>query len=437
MYPNDDVSKTKYMQELTLPDNDKHTSIVITQTGKGACGTVLMVTSTTKKGSNPYTVSVMLKIGNMCEKGIHDYEVYVGTMLSNLCRGSVSNMHQITPHVVRVYGSIRVPVRDNHNNTAKTFQNVLCMEPLFSPFAVNDVKGLLYGIRNHAPAWNSGWVRKILFQVLYTLAVWGGRYRHNDLTPLNVLLNKTDRSVQLEGYEYALELDTEYTCDEANKNNVLYFKVDAMPFEVKIIDFGMAMDLASHNTYKIPNLKDSSRKILGVAKIPCVYYDTYSFLHTFYALSGYVDAMDTTDEHGNVIMLPIFRSEDTPVIPADKHTEVAEFVQFMERLGVRNMPRITPEDSAKVTGEKRLIRQWIPEYIQREAELSNGLVKDANGHPFQFLTPSQILQDSYFDPIRSDAETFRNHDPCKKSFAPVGASWDVNALRTTHWSAKH
>lgn len=419
---------SNFVRELELPDKEEYENTVIVRSGKGACGTVFMVTNTSQKYGKKITVSVMLKISNMYENGIHEYEVNVGKMISKLCRGNVSNMHQISPHVVRIYGSIRVPVCKTHIISDKTFKNILCMEPIFSPYDVSDVKGLLYEIRNNTHAWDSGWVRKILFQVLFTLAVWGGRYRHNDLTPLNVLLNRTERHVQLNGYGYALELDARCEGEgaESYKKNVLYFKVDNIPFESKIIDFGMAMDLASHNTYEIPNMHDASRRILGIVKIPCIYYDTYSFLHTFYALSGYVSTLDSTDDRGNVVMLPIFQSDDTPVIPADKHPEIAKFVQFMERLGVRTMPRITPEDSAKVTGEKRLIRQWIPEHIQKEAEISNGLVTNASGHIFQFLTPSQILQDSYFDPIRSDAETFRNHDPYMKSFARVGASWDVD-----------
>jgi len=50
------------------------------------------------------------------------------------------------------------------------------------------------------------------------------------------------------------------------------------------------------------------------------------------------------------------------------------------------------------------IRPWLPLDVQREAEDRDGKVRTA-AH-FDFQTPSQLLQDPYFDPLRTDEATF-------------------------------
>lgn len=400
----------------------------VTTLGMGSHGSAIRYTdvkgmfSYSSSTQKPTPVSIVLKIHEDDEKidNVPDYEIYVAHLLSDLCRGSPLNVYQTSPHLVRVFGGMdAVWYNEKHQTLVK---RAMVMEPVTSPLDVSSLKDLLFLMRTSKEAWEGGWMRLILFQVIYTLAVWGPRFRHNDLTPLNIVLQELSEHRQRAGYAYALRLDEE---------SILYFHTAtkrAMPFEVKIIDFGMAVDLGHPQEWAPPKLSKEAQHILGIEAKPSSYFDLYSFLHTTYALSGFLETLDTRDEEGKVVQEPIFSPGDPKPLDPKSNPEVQAFIDFMERYKVATMPRVSPDKVAKATGAARLIRQWLPSAIQAKAEASDGKVTDDYGSTFTFVTPAQILQDSYFDPFRVGIEAFASQDLEGKFYASLGASWDKSLM---------
>jgi hypothetical protein len=396
-------------------------ALEVSTLGTGSHGSVVLYTDTQgvfSRRTPPLPVSIALKVqeGEQGVENVGDYEIYVASLLSKMCRGSSLNVYQLSPHVVRVFGGMdAVWELPGH---AKIVKRAMAMEPLRSPISSSTLKELLYEMRNSSEAWANGWMRLILFQVIYTLAVWGPRFRHNDLTPLNVVLNALPEERQKAGYAYALRLD---------KDSILYFhtaKERVMPFELKIIDFGYALDVASPEGWSLPKLSKESQRALGMDTSPSAYFDLYSFLHTTYALSGFLETLDSVDDEGRRVEQDIFPvSAPTPLNP-DSHPEVKAFVEFMARYGVAKMPRVSQDQVERATGSRRLIRQWIPLAIQAKAEASDGKIEDDYGSPFTFFTPAQILQDPYFGPLRVDLEGFASMDLEGRFYAGLGAAWN-------------
>ena len=414
----------KDVQPVTDLSAAKGVPLDVATLGIGSHGSAIRYTDV--KGifssrSTPEPVSIVLKIHEDDDKidNVPDYEIYVARLLSDLCRGSPLNVYQTSPHIVRVFGGMDAVW---YVNGQKLVKRAMVMEPVTSPLDVSSLKDLLYAMRDSKEAWENGWMRLILFQVIYTLAVWGPRFRHNDLTPMNVVLQALSHKRQRAGYAYALRLDEE---------SILYFHTAAkrvMPFEVKIIDFGMAMDLGSTQAWSLPKLSKEAQEMLGIEPKPSSYVDLYSFLHTTYALSGFLESLDSRDEEGNVVQEPIFSASDPKPLDPKTNPEVRAFIDFMERYKIASMPRVAPHKVAKATGAKRLIRQWLPSAIQAKAEApgSGGKVTDDYGSTFTFVTPAQILQDTYFAPLRVDFPAFASQDLEGKFYASLGASWDTS-----------
>lgn len=410
-----DLLKSPTPRSITDLSASKGVPLEVGTLGIGSHGSAILYTAPKGFGSEP--TSVVLKI-HEDEKGVDnlsDYEIYLSLLLSNLCRGTPLNLYQASPHVVRSFGGMDAVW---NSKGTKLVKRAMVMEPVTSPLDLSSLKDLLYEMRTSEEAWANGWMRMVLFQVIYTLALWGPRFRHNDLTPLNVVLQKLDEGRQKAGYAYALRLD---------ETSILYFHTalhTVMPFEVKIIDFGMAMDLASPQGWSLPKLSKDAQRALGLETKPSSYFDLYSFLHTTYALSGFLPTLDALNDEGKLVEEPIFPSTAPKALDPRSNPEVKAFVDFMERYKIAKMPRVSAEQVAKATGAARLIRQWLPSTIQAKAEANNGTVVDDYGSTFEFFTPAQILQDPYFDPLRTDLKTFASQDLKGKFYASLGASWD-------------
>ena len=421
----EDLKASSHPIKITDLSSSKGVPLEVVTLGVGTHGSAVLYRDTEGvfgKDAFGKPVSIVLKVheDGATVDNVAEHEIYVGLLLSRLCRGSTLAIHQVSPHVVRIFGSMdAVWFEGGEGQTSrKLVRRAMVMEPIHSPFEAHNLKDLLYGMRQSGPAWKAGWIRVILLQVIYTLAVWGPRFRHNDLTPANIAIQALPEEVQKEGYAYALQLDEE---------SIVYFYTNTthvLPFEVKIIDFGMAMDLGSPHRYGLPKLNGQARKMLGIDLQPSSYFDLYSFLHTTYALSGFLPSLETVDVDGKPVKEAIFPpSAPAPLDPKD-HPEVQAFIDFMERHKIAQMPRVSSDTVVSATGAKRLIRQWLPSAIQAKAEAGKGEAVDDYGKRFVFLTPAQILQDPYFDPLRVDGTSFAKVNIQNKFYAPLGASWN-------------
>lgn len=310
-------------------------------------------------------VAKVCKLGkNLCD--VSDYEVIVGKEVTRLCLGDSSSRFCVSPHVIRVFGSMETKFSSRPTK-------ILLMEPLCPPSPeLKSFEALLLSLRRDPRGWSEGWVRLVIFQVLYTLCVIGPTIRHNDLSPSNIGFSLlTYRQVE-NGFAYCLPL---------NSKDKLHFCTPRglrMPFSPKLLDFGLAIDLSSDRQPRPFGLTQKGARALGIVKTPSRYFDVYFFLHTTLALAS-------PFEHRG-----------------DK--EVKDFLGFMERHSIGTMPRVDEATLKGIFKRDMPIRPWLPLDVQREAEDRDGKVRTA-AH-FDFQTPSQLLQDPYFDPLRTDEATF-------------------------------
>lgn len=367
---NEKIMRESKEMKLTDVSTSMGIPLSIKPIGEGQSSHCLLFEDVTAVfGPNPFgnpigIVAKVCKMGkNICD--VSDYEVIVGKEVTRLCLGGSSSQFCVSPHVIRVFGSMQTKFSSRPTK-------ILLMEPLCPPSKDRSFEELLLSLRRHPRRWNEGWVRLILFQVLYTLSVIGPTIRHNDLSPSNVGLSRlTDHQME-KGFAYCLTL---------NAKDKLYFRVPKglnMPFLPKLLDFGLAIDLSSGLEPRPFGLTPKGARALGIAKTPSRYFDVYFFLHTTLALAS-------PFEHRSM-------------------KEVDDFLKFMERHSIATMPRVDEAVLKEIFKKDMPVRPWLPLDVQREAEDHDGKVRSA-AH-FDFQTASQLLQDPYFDPLRTDEATF-------------------------------
>ena len=348
-------------------------------------------------------------------------EIRIGKQMSMMCLGSGRRKTPLaSPYIVRVYGSIDTQfvtptfwkfMRENpvaqfmkERTTSHTcmllehIQKFVFKVPrltitndmgwdlttdagwaLGSPRACNE---LFHMVQNNPELCRKGWVIYILFQVLITIAIFGRRFRHNDIHTSNIMITP------YHGPPLAFEF-------KVSKQKSLYFKIPYhFNFQVKIHDFGYTVDLTRgyeldreilKNIYSCGGdevqLKKSRqmtiewRKSFGLESIHSQYYDPYLFL--WWANEG------------------LKKTRTAPV------GECAPFNDFMDRLGMNRFPAIAKDKEGRLTSE-----------MQTEAD-ATGSYKG-----FEMFTAIEILQDEYFTPYRITQEEFKSLPSSQKIYIP-------------------
>jgi len=210
-----------------------------------------------------------------------------------------------------------------------------------------------------------------------------------------------------------------------DERHALYFHTPPsyeMPFTSKILDFGLSADLASDTPPDMFGLTPDGVRTLGLSASTSHYFDTYFFLHSTLLMSGQLECVTHTDTDGHVSTHKLGTPHDRTRVK-----EVDDFLEFMERHKIKDMPRVSQRDISLVMEGEHLIRPWIPLDVQQEAERNGGLCRperqardgrelEKSVEPsFQFQTPVALLQDPYFDPFRTNRETFLRY-PHSRSF---------------------
>ena len=377
-------------------------AISIIKLGAGNFGYCYLVRDVSNKFGG---ASVVFKVAY--EKGavtnIDTREIKIGKQMSMMCLGPVRRKTPLaSPYMIRVYGSVNTQfvtphywraIRDKTDFKARKTTRNTCMLLEYVPrfnFKVPRASIAInrYGDWKESTQWaissprsggeffrmmdgntalcNHGWISYILFQVLFTIAVFGRRFRHNDISPSNIMITP------YEGPRRAFEF-------RVSKGESLYFRVPfEFNFQVKIHDFGYTVDLNHGEELDREMLKSvykcgdkaqcerekqkitTWRKSIGLEAIYSQYYDPYLFL--WWANMG------------------------LSKMRVSSAGECVNFIHFMDRLGMDKFPG----------KEGRLTSK-----MQIEADQTGSY----NG--YRMFTALEMLQDEYFAPYRITMREFK------------------------------
>jgi len=368
------------------------------------------------------------------EKGhvtdIDDREIKIGKQMSMMCLGPLRRKTPLaSPYMTRIYGSVRAQfvtpsfwraalASKSFGGRSITKNNCMLLEyvpryifrvpkgeitvnkynnwelgpksAVSSPRSVGEFFQMMDG--NHALCGHD-WIRYILFQVIATISVFGRRFRHNDISPSNVMITPAEKTVWT--FEF-----------KVSKSRSVYFKIPhSFPFQVKIHDFGLTVDLKHgeeldremlKGVYKCGSREECEkekhritkwRASVGLESIYSQYYDPYLFL--WWANMGMQKNRGARDE-------------------------CEPFMSFMDRLGMGKFPG----------KEGRLTSQ-----MQREAD------KAGSYKGFRMYTAIEMLQDDYFSPYHCTKAEFERTPISQRISIPFRydenvPSVDVSACRS-------
>jgi len=366
---NDIVMKSPGLS-LSLASQKEGLPLAFEPKGQGECGAVFTITDVDGKlgkDENGSNLSVAVKTCIHPGGGsinVNEYEIWMGKVLAAIAKGT-------TPHITQVYGGMTTRwVVEGGYQEEKV--RVMLMEHIVPPVvSIRSFQDLLGDLEENETTWSEDFVRQILFQVIYTLAVIGPRFRHNDVKPDNILFQRFSKPTSF-----------------AYKVGNVYYKTKPMSFMAKLSDFGISIDTASSKKGA------PSQKKLGIVDKPSSYFDLYVFLQTTLA-AAMPSSLNESSQSAN--------------------PQVAAFASFMERLKVKDVPTISKATLSKVIPAYRgLIIPWISSHIQKVAEKTG--TDPSTG--FIFRTPIQVLEDPYFADMRITEAEFNSFSPRLKFIMP-------------------
>lgn len=379
-----------------------HKRLRIIKLGAGAFGYCYLVEDLSGKFRG---AKVVFKVAYDKESSklddIDTREIKIGKQMSMMCLGPVRRKTPLaSPYMIRVYGSVQTQFvtqsywysileKKEYGGQKITKNTCMILEHVSKftfkvpkeiitynkykdwkvdgAFAISSPRsgGEFFRMMDGNPSLcSNGWVQYVLFQALITIAVFGRRFRHNDISTSNVMITP------YEGPQWAFEF-------KVSKSRALYFRIPiAFNFQIKIHDFGYTVDLNHGEELDREMLKSAYkcgdkascdkqrikitkwREQIGLEAIHSQYYDPYLFL--YWANAGL---------------------SHNQTFPGD----CAPFHDFMDRLGMKKFPG----------KEGRLSSE-----MQKEAD-QTGAYKG-----FRMYTAIEMLQDSYFKPYHISKSEF-------------------------------